>query len=98
VNNARLHVTVWGENLHERRNTIVQTHYPRGMHTTIAEGTQDYLGERRYTATLEQREHSLTEDVRGTTDVLARSDHIAHAGVDDSVVDRGLERVLLGMA
>ena len=39
-------VTVWGENLHEKRDESVQKLYPDGMHTTIASGIGEHLGER----------------------------------------------------
>jgi trehalose utilization protein len=94
-----LHVTVWGENVHEQENARVQALYPRGMHTTIAEGIQEHLGERALvrTATFEQPEHGLTEAVLAETDVLTWWGHVAHARVDDAVVERVHHRVLLGM-
>src|ERR1700737_250467 len=94
-----LRITVWGENLHEQTNATVQAHYPRGMHTTIAEGIQEHLGERAQvrTATFEQPEHGLTSEVLAETDVLTWWGHIGHARVDDAIVQRVHERVLLGM-
>ena len=41
-----IRVTVCGENLHEKRDELVQKLYPDGMHNTIAEGISDNLGER----------------------------------------------------
>ena len=32
-----IRVTVWGENVHERKNRIVAGIYPQGMHATIAD-------------------------------------------------------------
>jgi trehalose utilization protein len=100
VSHAPLRVTVWGENLHEQRqDPAVLTHYPHGMHTTIAEGIAELLGERAQvrTATFEQPEHGLTVGVLANTDVLTWWGHIGHARVDDAVVERVHERVLLGM-
>jgi trehalose utilization protein len=99
MTDSPLRVTVWGENLHEKNKETVQTHYPRGMHTTIAKGIQTLLGERACvrTATFDQPEHGLTVNVLAETDVLTWWGHIAHARVDDTVVDRVHERVLLGM-
>ena len=34
-----VHVTVWGENVHERTEDDVRARYPHGMHATIADGT-----------------------------------------------------------
>jgi trehalose utilization protein len=100
LNDAPLRVTVWGENMHEQRQKPgVVANYPRGMHTTIAEGIQELLGERALvrTATFEQPEHGLTEEILASTDVLTWWGHVGHALVDDAVVSRVHERVLLGM-
>jgi len=94
-----IRVTVWGENIHEQRKASVQKLYPRGMHTTIAEGIAEYLGDavRVKTATFDEPEHGLTQAVLGETDVLTWWGHAAHNEVDDQVVQRVHERVLLGM-
>ena len=36
-----IRVTVWGENVHERKNPIVAEVYPAGMHACIAEGLRE---------------------------------------------------------
>ncbi|MFN8636001.1 MAG: ThuA domain-containing protein [Chloroflexota bacterium] len=100
MSDAPLRVTVWGENIHEQqRKPGVVKHYPRGMHTTIAEGIQELLGDRVQvrTATLDQPEHGLTDEILASTDVLTWWGHAGHALVDDDVVSRVHERVLLGM-
>jgi len=38
-------VTVWGENRHEQIEEHVAKIYPNGMHTTIAEGIVENLGD-----------------------------------------------------
>jgi trehalose utilization protein len=92
-------VTVWGENVHERREEPVRAIYPDGMHATIAAGLTELLGERVRvsTATLEQPEHGLTQDVLDGTDVLTWWGHAAHGDVEDAVVDRVQAAVLGGM-
>jgi trehalose utilization protein len=92
-------VTVWGENVHERTEEHVRALYPDGMHATIGAGLEALLGERVRvrTATLEQPEHGLTEDVLAQTDVLTWWGHRAHADVADGVVDRVHDAVLGGM-
>ena len=92
-------VTVWGENVHEREEPAVRAIYPDGMHSAIAAGLSQSLGERVRvrTATLEQHEHGLTEDVLDDTDVLTWWGHIAHDVVSDEVVARVQEAVLSGM-
>ena len=94
-----IRVTVWGENLHEQRHEAVQKIYPTGMHTVIAEGIRENLGARAEvrTATLDQPEHGLTEEVLAETDVLTWWGHMGHSQVDDAVVKRVYDRVLAGM-
>jgi trehalose utilization protein len=92
-------VTVWGENVHERREEDVRARYPRGMHATIADGIAALLGERVRvrTATLEEPEHGLTQAVLDDTDVLTWWGHAAHEDVHDAVVERVHDAVLGGM-
>lgn len=94
-----LHVTVWGENVHEQRDESVRELYPEGMHTEIAAAIKEHLGEAAEltTATLQQPEHGLSEEVLETTDVLTWWGHAAHDDVDDAVVDRVQRHVLGGM-
>lgn len=95
--NNQVRVTVWGENVHERKNPIVREIYPDGMHTTIAAGIseQDEFDVR--TATLQEKEHGLTSDVLEQTDVLVWWGHAAHGEVQDEIVERILTRVWQGM-
>ena len=94
-----LRVTVWNEFIHERQRDSVRAVYPHGIHTVIAEGLRQELGEQVEvrTATLEQAEHGLTEPLLESTDVLLWWGHMAHDRVDDQIVDRVHQRVLQGM-
>src|SRR3712207_1786107 len=94
-----LRVTVWGENVHEGRDESVRAIYPDGMHATIAAGLSELLGEavQTRTATLDQAEHGLTQDVLDQTDVLTWWGHIAHDEVSDEVVARVHDAVVGGM-
>ncbi len=94
-----LRVIVWNENVHERQNEEVRAVYPNGIHETIAAGLREHLGEQAVvrTATLDQPEHGLTDDVLESTDVLTWWGHLAHDQVSDVVVDRVHRRVLNGM-
>ena len=94
-----MRVTVWGENVHEQRDAAIRAIYPKGMHATIAEGIREYLEERVHvrTATLDEPEHGLSEAVLDETDVLTWWGHLAHERVEDRIVERVHERVLLGM-
>ena len=93
----KLRVTVWGENVHERKNAIVRRIYPDGMHTTIAAGINEKREFEVRTATLEQPQHGLTKQTLDETDVLVWWGHAAHGKVRDAVVDRVLKRVWQGM-
>ena len=95
-------VTIWNEFRHEREDDEVEAVYPDGMHETIADGLTDHErgGESGYdvhTATLDEPEHGLTEDVLERTDVLLWWGHEAHDEVSDAVAQRVQERVLEGM-
>lgn len=93
-----IRVTVWGENVHERRNPAVAAIYPEGMHTAIAARIREGVDDAEVrTATLDLPEHGLTTDVLAATDVLTWWGHLAHERVDDAVVARVHERVLDGM-
>lgn len=89
-------VTVWGEHRQERSDAAVRAIYPEGIHGAIAAGLRD-AGFEVGTATLDEPEHGLTEQVLATTDVLTWWGHVAHGEVDDAIVDRVQRRVLDGM-
>jgi trehalose utilization protein len=69
---APIRVTVWGENRHEQVDESVARIYPDGMHTTIAQGIVENLGDGCVvrTATLGDPDHGLADDVLEQTDVL----------------------------
>jgi trehalose utilization protein len=92
-------VLVWGENRHEKVQPNVAEIYPHGMHNTIREGIEENLGTaaRVRTATLDDPDHGLTEEVLTDTDVLVWWGHAAHAEVSDDVVERVHRHVLAGM-
>ena len=89
-------VTVWSEHRQERSDAAVGAVYPDGIHEVIAAGLRD-AGFDVGTATLDEPEHGLTEEVLATTDVLTWWGHVAHGEVDDAIVDRVQRRVLDGM-
>lgn len=91
-----IRVTVWNEFLHEKKNPQVAKNYPYGIHGALAEGllANGFIVR---TATLEEPEHGLTEDVLNSTDVLVWWGHLAHDRVDDLIVDKIQQRVLDGM-
>jgi trehalose utilization protein len=94
-----LRVLVWGENRHEKLQPNVAEIYPNGMHSTTADGIRENLGTGATvtTATLDDPEHGLTEDVLANLDVLVWWGHAAHAEVADAVVERVHRHVLDGL-
>ncbi len=90
-------VTVWNEFRHEIKNEAVKKVYPQGMHQVIAEGLKKAGGFTVRTATLDEPEHGLTEEVLQNTDVLTWWGHVAHKEVKDEIVQRVQKRVLEGM-
>jgi trehalose utilization protein len=96
TSHSNLRVTVWNEYRHERSDKEVARHYPEGIHAVLA----DFLSKAGYTvrtATLDEPEHGLTEEVLNNTDVLTWWGHMAHGEVSDKIVERVQKRVLDGM-
>jgi len=93
----RIRVTVWSEFRQARTDPKVSALYPDGINTQIASflGANPDMETR--TATLDQAEHGLTEQVLAETDVLIWWGHQAHKEVQDEIVDRVQQRVLAGM-
>lgn len=90
-----LNVTVWNENRHEQKSEEVRSVYPNGIHGAIAEFLKEDFEVR--TATLDEPEHGLSDEVLNSTDVLLWWGHIAHEEVSDEIVERVHQRVLDGM-
>ncbi len=92
-----IHVTVWNEFRHEKQDETVGKIYPNGIHQAIADFLKSYEDISVTTATLDEPEHGLTEDVLNNTDVLIWWGHMAHSEVDDTIVERVQNHVLRGM-
>ena len=92
-----IRVTVWNEFVHEKTNETVKELYPQGMHETIAGYLRQQEGLTARTATLDEPEHGLTEEVLAETDVLIWWGHAAHDKVEDEIVDRIQARILEGL-
>ncbi len=92
-----LRITVWNEFQHEKKHEAVQKIYPDGIHNAIADGLKEHGLTTVQTATLDEPEHGLTDEVLANTDVLLWWGHMAHARVEDEIVDRVHRRVLEGM-
>ena len=97
-----IRVTVWGENHHEQHEAeraAMAKRYPQGMHGAVAAGLVELLGDRVVvrTATLDQDQQGLPDEVLDGTDVLTWWGHKRHEDVPDALVERLHERVLAGM-
>lgn len=92
-----IRVTVWNEGRHEQKNEAVQKVYPEGIHHALATGLDKFGGFDIRTATLDQPEHGLTDEVIQNTDVMTWWGHMAHGEVKDEIVAKVHKRVLEGM-
>jgi trehalose utilization protein len=95
----KLRVTVWHEYRHELKHEAVRKVYPDGMHVVLADGLRKWLSEavEVRTATLDQPEHGIPDDVLANTDVMTWWGHMAHKDVEDQVAEKVQQRVLEGM-
>ncbi len=89
-------VTIWNENIHEKEIPEVTQLYPGGLHGYIKSFLEcDDIQVR--TATLDEPEDGLPEELLQDTDVLLWWGHAGHDKVSDETVDRVQRRVLDGM-
>ena len=96
MSESKINVTIWNENVHEQSNPAVRELYPTGIHGALSEHlAAPDLAIR--TATLDQPEHGLTQEILNDTDVLLWWGHAAHDKVADEVVNRVQQRVWDGM-
>lgn len=93
----KIRLTIWNEFRHEKAHDAVKKVYPDGMHMTLARNLANAGNFEIRTATLDEPEHGLTEQVLAETDVLIWWGHIAHKDVNDDIVARVRKRVLDGM-
>ena len=95
---GKIRVTVWNEFRHEKHvDHPASTIYPDGMHETIASHLRKLPDLEVRTATLDEPEHGLTDEVLASADVLIWWGHMAHGQVSDEVVEKVHARVLGGM-
>ena len=90
-------ITVWNEYAHEKIDERVREIYPDGIHNCI----KDFLLENGFTdvrtATLDEPECGLSQEVLDDTDVLFWWGHMRHGDVSDDAVQRVFDRVQDGM-
>ncbi|MDR1598663.1 MAG: ThuA domain-containing protein [Oscillospiraceae bacterium] len=88
---------VWNEYYAERKVEAIRSVYPDGIHGQVASALNAAPGILAKTATLDEPEHGLTEEVLAQTDVLFWWGHSLHSLVSDEVAERVVERVRDGM-
>ncbi|KGX87785.1 ThuA domain-containing protein [Pontibacillus litoralis] len=91
-----MNVVVWNEFRHEKENQVVADIYPEGIHGAIAAFLQK-AGHNVTTATLDEEQHGLTDDVLNQADVLVWWGHKAHDEVQEEIAEKVKQRVLEGM-
>jgi trehalose utilization protein len=94
----KIRVTVWNEFRHEKKKDgPVGKVYPKGIHEAIAEHLRAQPDLEVRTATLDEPEHGLTDEVLANTDVMTWWGHMAHKDVDDKIAAKVRDRVIQGM-
>lgn len=97
---AKIRVTIWNENVHERAEgafgDLIRGFYPHGIHNTLKEELA--ADDLEITAvSLDMPEQGLPDDLLNNTDVLMWWGHCAHGQVADALVDKIQHRILAGM-
>jgi len=90
-------VTVWNEYRHEISVEHVKAIYPNGIHNCISDFLKKENNISVKTATLDEPEHGLTDEVLNNTDVLIWWGHAYHNEVSDEIAEKVHQRVLRGM-
>ena len=92
-----IRVVVWNEYAHEKIDENVSRVYPNGIHKAIAE----FLGKNEdievTTATLDDENCGITDELLENTDVMIWWGHIKHGEVPDEIAIKVKEAVLRGM-
>jgi len=91
-----IRLTIWNENYHEKTNDYVRALHPDGIHMTLAKGLADPEFFIR-TATLDEPEQGLPDELLNDTDVLIWWGHARHKYVSDELAFRIVQRVNDGM-
>ena len=93
-----IRVTIWNENYDERNGVkeVLAVH-PDGIHNTLKEIIEEMDGVEVRTATLDQPDCGLSDEMLEQTDVLVWWSHKQHDQVPDELVQKIQEHVLKGM-
>lgn len=97
---AKIRVTIWNENLHERDQgdfgKLIRQFYPNGIHNALKEELA--ADDLEITAvSLDMPDQGISDELLENTDVLMWWGHCAHQQVKDELVDKIQKRILAGM-
>lgn len=92
-----INVLIWNEFEHERLDERVRKIYPEGIHKAIADFLQCEDDICVKTATFQESEYGLTQEVIDNTDVILWWGHMIHGGVPDYIAARIKDAVIAGM-
>lgn len=92
-----MRITIWNEFRHERQDEAVRKVYPNGIHQTLADHLSRVDGFDVRTATLDEPENGLPQEIVDATDVMLWWGHMAHGDVADAVAERVQAAVQRGM-
>lgn len=90
-------VLIWNENVHERTKENVKAIYPDGIHNCIKEFLSVNEDLEIRTATLDQPDIGLSDELLENTDVLIWWAHVKHGEIPDEWVTKIQKRVQQGM-
>lgn len=95
-------ITIYNEFVHEQIYEGIRKVYPQGIHSCIKSFLEKMASENGEevlirTATFEQEEHGLTEEILKDTDVLIYWSHCKQDDFSDDVAKRIQQHVLMGM-
>ncbi|MBQ8551435.1 MAG: ThuA domain-containing protein [Clostridia bacterium] len=89
----KIKVTIWNEGRHEKKNAKVQAMYPNGIHGAIAEFLSKCDDLEIRTATLDDPDCGLPDEVLNDTDVLMWWGHMHHNDVPEELAGKIRDRV-----
>ncbi len=92
-----IRILIWNEFVHERTHEKVREVYPKGIHNCIKEFLSTHEDLEVKTATLDQENIGLSDELLDNTDVLIWWGHMKHNKVPDEWVEKIKARVLSGM-
>lgn len=92
-----IHVTIWNEYRHEKSEEKIRAIYPEGIHGCIRDFLQPNEDFEVRTATLDDPDCGLPDEVLNDTDVLLWWGHMAHGEVPDELAQKIRQRVNDGM-